>query len=280
MPKGRRLTTDRSIAQWVKEGRGSGEGIDYMPWLTIQDVPSRGRCHRVKGWKHGRVHHLLSDLEYYVFLIFEWARRVIDIREQFPLLPLEETLHIAERIGVRHPTDPRTRHPVVMTTDMLLTVSVGLQRDYVPIAVKYEDELLKPRVLEKLEIERLYWEARGKVLGIPTERRVPTEFVRNVRWFHKYRNSSALYPLTEDAVDQIADLLTRTVLETELPLRVITSASDRRLGLSLGTSLAVVRHLLASRRWEVDMTRRIRTDERLVLVNFPRSENLSEVLPR
>lgn len=67
MAKRRRLTTSKSIEQRIKEGRGAGEGAQYQPWHTIQDVPSRGRCHRVKGWGHGRVHHLLSDLEYYVF---------------------------------------------------------------------------------------------------------------------------------------------------------------------------------------------------------------------
>ncbi len=279
MAKRRRLTTARSIEQRIKEGRGAGEGLYYLPWHTIQDVPSRGRCHRVKGWGHGRVHHLLSDLEYYVFLIFEWAKRVVDIREQFPLLPLEETLHIAERLGVRHPTDPKTRHPVVMTTDMLLTVGHGLRCDYVPVTIKYEDDLLKPRVLEKLEAERLYWESRSKVLLIMTERQVPMPLVRNVRWFHKYRNPSALFPLPEATVDQIVDLLTRAVLETELPLRVITTACDRRLGLSAGISLAVIRHLLAGRRWEVDMRRMVRPDERLVLTNFPHTINPVEVLP-
>ncbi len=33
----------------------------------------------------GRVHHLLSDIEFRSFLLFDWAEDVVDIREQFPL---------------------------------------------------------------------------------------------------------------------------------------------------------------------------------------------------
>ncbi len=51
----------------------------------------------------------------------------MDIREQFPLLPIEETIIIAEELGIKHPTDPNTGEPVVMTTDFLVTVSKNQQ---------------------------------------------------------------------------------------------------------------------------------------------------------
>ncbi len=52
----------------------------------------------------------------------DWAPSVVDIREQFPLLPIEDTLRIAERLGYRHPRHPQTRRPIVMTTDFLVTI--------------------------------------------------------------------------------------------------------------------------------------------------------------
>ena len=39
------------IEKWIKEGRGSGIGINYKPWLKIQDVSSLGRSTRLKGIK-------------------------------------------------------------------------------------------------------------------------------------------------------------------------------------------------------------------------------------
>jgi hypothetical protein len=39
----------------------------------------------VFGRKTGRIHHLLSDIEWRLFLHLEWCDLVSDIREPFPL---------------------------------------------------------------------------------------------------------------------------------------------------------------------------------------------------
>lgn len=36
-----RFFTQEQISKRIKDGRGQGMGKDYLPWLTIQDVPSR-----------------------------------------------------------------------------------------------------------------------------------------------------------------------------------------------------------------------------------------------
>ncbi len=79
------------------------------------------------------------------FYLTEYSDFVFGIREQFPLLPLEETIVIADELGVKHTTDPKTNEPVVMTTDFLLTVDKGnspikLART---IKMKYEDKCKK-----------------------------------------------------------------------------------------------------------------------------------------
>lgn len=56
------------------------------------------------------------------FYLTEYSDVVIDFREQFPVLPLEETRLIADELGIKHPTDPKTGEPILMTTDFLLTV--------------------------------------------------------------------------------------------------------------------------------------------------------------
>ena len=73
------------IQRFLKEGRGQGRGQDYIPWLTIRDVSSCGRCHRLQGLTTGRVHQLLSDTECSQFYLADWSDAVSDIREQFPL---------------------------------------------------------------------------------------------------------------------------------------------------------------------------------------------------
>jgi hypothetical protein len=196
---------------------------------------------------------------------------VIDIREQYPLFPQEETLEIAREMGVRHPTDPRTRHPIVMTTDLFLTVRQGLDVTYVPITVKYRKELRKLRIVEKLEIERRFWKRRSLKLKIADESLVSLGFLRNMLWLRSYYRLDDLYPLTANEVDQIAAVLTCMVLNDDLPLWEVARNCDRTLKLEANTSLAVVRHLLANQYWKVDVKTRIITTRRLVLLNSPQA---------
>ncbi|ECM6197551.1 MULTISPECIES: transposase [Enterobacteriaceae] len=77
MAKANSSFSEVQIARRIKEGRGQGHGKDYIPWLTVQEVPSSGRSHRIYSHKTGRVHHLLSDLELAVFLSLEWESSVL-----------------------------------------------------------------------------------------------------------------------------------------------------------------------------------------------------------
>src|SRR5437763_3503534 len=117
MARNRRKTSAEAIQGLIWEGKGQNELAEYQPWLNVRDVPSRGLSTRRKGWKTGRVHHVLSKLEKKYFYILEWSKVVVDIREQYPLLPLEDTLALAKLYGFDHPAvpnkdDPETLDPV------------------------------------------------------------------------------------------------------------------------------------------------------------------------
>jgi hypothetical protein len=194
---------------------------------------------------------------------------ITDTREQFPLFPLEETLEIAREIGVRHPTDPRTKYPCVMTTDLLLTAKSTLTTIYLAQAVKYSSDLDDPRTVEKLEIERRYWARRPIVVwGVTTNEDICRPFVENVKWMHPYSRLIDVSPLVEHQVREMALMMTDLVLARKLPLNLVTRRCDEKFGLATGMSLGVVRHLLATQRWEVDLTRRIRIREPLILVHY------------
>src|SRR5699024_12653435 len=94
---------------------------------------------------------------------------VIDISEKISLFPQEETIVIAEELEIKHPADPKTVDPIVMSTDFLLTVDKRQGVFEVAHTIKMKDKLLEERVLEKFEIERVYWERRGISWGIVTE---------------------------------------------------------------------------------------------------------------
>ncbi len=143
---------------------GQGEVSNYKPWFTVRDVkdPKAFRA-EVFGLKTGRVHHLLSSIESQLFYILEHRDDVSDIREQFPLLPLELSQKIANTLGVDHPTVRKTGIPFIMTTDMLVTINNGDYESYLAFCVKPQEQLNDPRVLQKIEIERIWWE----LLGVP-----------------------------------------------------------------------------------------------------------------
>lgn len=148
--KRRRLMNFALITQRIKAGHGQGVGEAYRPWLHIQDVPSRGVVGRVRSQKTGRIMHLMSIIEQQFALCFDFSPAVIDLREQFPLIPVEATLQIAHDQGIKHPANPRNKEEIVMTTDFLVTLCRdGNVRD-IAFAVKRSSDLLNARVREKL----------------------------------------------------------------------------------------------------------------------------------
>jgi hypothetical protein len=272
MAKRKRQTDKTVIDKRISDGRGQGRGSEYKPWLLVQDVPSQGLATRIKGWKTKRVHHLLSNLELSYFYILEWSRVVFDIREQYPLLPLEETLAIAEQCGIRHPTDPKTQEPVVMTTDFFITVPQSIEVIEQARTLKTVKDLQSERTLEKLEIERRYWHNRNIDWGIVTEQEIPQALTKNVDWLHPFFRIEDLSPLSETEIRRIATALTLRMAQGNVVLTDLTAECDDKLGLEPGTALSVSRHLIANRRWLVDMNKPIQPSKSLVLLTTPSVE--------
>lgn len=188
--RGRSFKTQSDIDRHIEKGFGQGSQELYVPWLRVQDVPSHGRSRKVHGVKVDRLHHLLSDLEYGYLLVAEFSPEVLDIREQFPLLPVPTLQSIAHALSIRYPDYPGTKVPFVMTTDFLLTIKQpdGSTR-LAARTIKYT-ESLKPskgleRTLEKFQIERAYWNDRGVDWNIVTEKDLPTPLIQNLDWLRK-----------------------------------------------------------------------------------------------
>lgn len=207
MAKRKRATNQTVIDRYVKEGRGQGIGYEYKPWLLIQDVASQGLATRIKGWKTNRVHHLHSNFELNYFYLLEWSPIVCDIREQYPLLPLDETLAIAEQCGISHPKDPRTQEPVLIVADFCITVRQKIGVTEQIRTLKSAKDLQSERTIQKLEIERQYWQSRDIDWGIVTENEIPETFARNVAWLHPFFKIEDLSPLSELDIRRIATAL-------------------------------------------------------------------------
>jgi hypothetical protein len=122
-------------------------------------------------------------------------------------------------------------------------------------------------VLEKLEIERCYWQARNVDWGIVTEHEIPRVFAKNVKLLHGYLHLADRMSLTRKEMGRIVAMLTSKVVEGKASLRCVAADCDRQLGFEPGTSLTVAYHLLAQRQWRIDMDVPIEPGKRLVLLN-------------
>ncbi|WP_195759004.1 TnsA endonuclease N-terminal domain-containing protein [Pseudomonas syringae] len=136
----------------------------------------------VKSRLTGRTHHYLSRQEFKVHLHAEYATCTKDIREQFALLPWQETFEIASELGVHHPSYPRTATPLVMTTDLVLTLSTPSGEQLLAISVKLAKDLT-PRTYEKLLIEKQYWNRRGIKWLLATEDSISEIRTKNLAFF-------------------------------------------------------------------------------------------------
>lgn len=252
--------TEEKIAQYYKKGRGSGELANYKPWLIIQDVPSSGRVHRIKGWKTSRIHHLLSDLERNYFLFLEWSDNVIDIREQYPL-NREETLQIAEQMNVEHPVDPTSKTPIVMTTDFLVTLRENNKIVYMAKTIKPSEELEKDDVKRKFGIEENFWLSKSISWGIVTERDLPKDMIKNLLWLR------SAYKI--DETDLImADELYLYLLNKTGPILEALNNFDELCNLEDGASLRLFKYLVVNKRIRFDIGRKFKLSDSISSLVF------------
>ncbi|EKI2248623.1 MULTISPECIES: TnsA endonuclease N-terminal domain-containing protein [Gammaproteobacteria] len=234
------LSLDSRSLKWVKQGRGKGSGKDYQPWLTVRDLPSAGRSHRIWGFQTQRTHHLLSDLELAAFFLFDWNPSVTDIREQYPLR-LEDTIELAAQARIRH---PEVRGQIqVMSTDFLVdTNKPELPR--MAIQVKTSSDLSNSRTIEKLELERRYWALKEVPWYLLTEKQIPKTVTKNIAWLYP---AQLVLDGIEDTLNMASLYLGFFINHPTLLISQVSMMLDQAYSLSPGESLQKIRSLLALR---------------------------------
>jgi len=211
---------------------------------------------------------MFSDLERNYFYISEFYDCVVDIREQFPLLPKSETIVIANELGIKHPTNPKTNEPVVMTTDFLLTIEKDNRFIDVARTIKMKDELLKERVIEKFEIERVYWERRGIEWGIVTEEEIPKAIARNISYIHNYYDLTqfdAFRNMNDSQIEDFAIAFLQRIIQGDYSVRETAFLFDKDMHLPLGSGLTLFYHLIVRKILIIDIIEPINIDEPLVI---------------
>ena len=250
------------LDRWLKEGRGQGEGENYKPWLTIQDFPSMGRVTRVFGWTTNRIHHFFSDTQLKYFYLLDWEERVIDIREHYPLIDLEVVLKNTSDLKLDKFIDKKTKEPYILTTTFLITLlNPDGQKSFAARSIKYASELSKKTTIEKLEIERRYWTAKGINWGIVTNKDINDVRAKNIEWIHSAMTSDDCNGLSRDEFDDLLNGLLYRLIDNQQNIREIISRFEKDYSLDAGAGLLLFKHLIAGKRIALDMDKPINLNE-------------------
>lgn len=179
------------ISDKARIARGLGKGDDeHKPWIRPRDFSSTGRVHRMKLSKAKHSQVALSDLERNYILLSEFALNVISVKAQVALLPLKVTQKIAWDHNINHPSDGKMDR--VMSTDLLLDIKEGKTIKQRAVCIK-PGTLLDKRVIEKFQIEKIYWERKGVDWAIATDKELDSIAVNNVLFLRDYRLSKNPY---------------------------------------------------------------------------------------
>lgn len=188
-----------------RENRGQGTGVDYRPYLQCREFNSHGTCSTPVDWKTGRTVELLSQAEKAVWYLLRWEDDVVDILEQYPL-DLSKTVSLTEAYGLRHPKDTRTR----MTTDFLVVMKDGTRN---AVSVKADERDLKnKRTVEKLFLEKTFWENEGVPFVIMLKSRVNMTKVHNIRMVTEFYDPTRVF----DDMSALKHLIARKVIRVDM----------------------------------------------------------------
>lgn len=247
MPKHKSAWNESIYCKRLAEGRGQGKLSNYLPWVRVQDFASRGTISRIAGSKTGRVHHFMSSSEKNYFYLLEWSDEVIDIREQFPLIDIELAIEIALAAGIQYPKDSVSGFPYVLTCDFMINTKSGLKAR----TIKCSSELSKRRTIEKLEIERRYWQRMGIDWKVVTEHDMSIVKIRNIEWLHPASQ------LLDIPAENIVDAIVRYHAGCSHSIYETAAWTDKRFGLLAGGGLQIVKRLLWKKIIPCDMDEKI-----------------------
>lgn len=238
--------TQKQIDKRLKEGRGQGLGASYKPFIYTYEVSSLGRSHRLFGKTSQRMHHLLSDLELAVFLTLDWLPQVTDIREQFPLRPLD-TVELALDAGISHAKFKGVNQ--VLSSDFVVD-TLDPNFSQFAIQAKYTEHLKLPQTIERLELERRYWASKKIPWYLITEKQISKIVFNNIQWLYPAQKEELA---NEDLQHYYTLFCHEFEKAPEKSIIKIAQSLDMAYDLESGLSLYWLRNLLARRFFVFDI---------------------------
>ncbi|MFS0756117.1 TnsA endonuclease N-terminal domain-containing protein [Noviherbaspirillum sp. 1P10PC] len=246
----------------LKRGFGLGAGVAYHPWLRVRDVPSIGTSGNPKGIKVSRIYHLLSTPERVFFHLLDRQPNVIDIREQFPILHLNETQSICSELGIRHTR--RGPYPEPFTLDFFVTRQTPLGVVFQARSIKTPEHAADPNVRLRLAVEHIWCQAHGIDWKLIDTSGFTGNLLSTLTFMRGW--SVQRYIPNPEQADEFAKVF-HNIYTKNLPLREIVELCSKRLKRGYGHCLNEFRYCAWSNRIVVDLTAKLTLHLPVVLRN-------------
>jgi TnsA endonuclease C terminal./TnsA endonuclease N terminal. len=225
--------------------------------LKVTTFSSKGRATRIYGYKTKRIHHLQSDNQLRFFLILEWHDKIKDIKENIELKDIEATVDNVDDLRLDKFSDKETGELFQLHTNFLITVRRNNGEEQVAISVKSLSELERRTVIEKLEIERRFWKAKGIRFYVITEKEINKQLVDNIKWVRETVIDKSIEGKKE-LVERLYYFLQKN---KKNKLIKVLELFEYEEDIKAGTALFIFRYLLATKEIEVDMEKSIDLNE-------------------
>jgi hypothetical protein len=208
-PEGRQLSDYAGLVlrRLKRQGQachGEGRRGEYRPWIHIRRRLSTRTSHQILAHLplRRRSFHFLSKIELAAGLVAAWLGAE-EIRECLPIWPVDHRspaagwdpatdlqvgqvqglLDIASAAGIDHGVYPGTAIPYIASADLVCVLPPSAATRLLFIGCKPSRALIAGgRVLERLELERLYAVTCGGVHRIVHEHTFPRQLVENLQW--------------------------------------------------------------------------------------------------
>lgn len=175
---------EKILLKWLgKLAKGQPEAL-----IKVWSGPKGTRRHLFRGFKAQRNHHFLSDGEYRAGIYYESLPLIIEYFEQFPLWDIERAIRIAHEMDIKYPQD-KEGEAYVLSTDLLCleaNPNTGeirkVARSYKPMDTFFTKHPVSiTRTLQKLELERRYYEEEGVEFEIITDAHISKQCAFNLK---------------------------------------------------------------------------------------------------
>lgn len=221
--------------------------------LKVTTFSSKGRATRIHSYKTNRIHHLQSDNQLRFFLTLEWSDKVKNIQENIELKDLEATIDNIENLRLDKFSDKETGGLYQLHTNFLVTIKRNFVEQQIAVSVKSLSELERKTVIEKMEIERRYWKAKGVSFHVITEKEIDKQFVENIKWVRE----TFIDKCIENKEELKEKLYYFLQGYNEKRIIDVLNEFDEEENLKPGTALFIFRYLIATKEIEINMKEKL-----------------------